>query len=155
MKEYKVEETFTVETVKTKIWSIFDILRSENITSENYHVVLFLLSAYKDGLISPDVLSENDNIKDRLFGYLHDTKNELANQYMPILRIFEPIVMRLSERGLTNMIRAIANIEKKVLTENFPDVFDSVLYRISQSQGRYAGEFIQPVELTRFMCGLG
>src|SRR5690606_22096294 len=45
-------------------------------------------------------------------------------------------------------------LEEEILRNNFAGIIDNVIYRISQSQGRYAGEFIQPLELTRFMCGL-
>ena len=48
----------------------------------------------------------------------------------------------------------LSEIDKEFLIEKFPEIFDNVVYRISQSQGRYAGEFIQPVEITRFICAL-
>lgn len=154
MKEFKIEDIMPLEAVKSKIWMMFDILRSENISSDDYHVVLFLLSAYKDNLISIDLINENHHIKERLIERLRNSNNELSNQYAPIFHGFEPSIQRLSENGLRNLFSVLAEINKQVLTENFPEVFDSVLYRISQSQGRYAGEFIQPVELTRFVCGL-
>lgn len=154
MKEFKLEEILPLEAVKSKIWTMFDILRSENISSDDYHVVLFLLSTYKDGQISTDVLESNENPKDKLIGSLHNSKNELSNQYIPIIQSFEPTIHRLSENGLMYLVHTLAEINKQLLSENYPDVFDSVLYRISQSQGRFAGEFIQPVELTRFICGL-
>ena len=154
MKESKFEEILPLETLKTKIWSMFDILRSESISSEDYHVVLFFLSAYKDGLISTGVFSEEANLKERLIDNLHGTEHELANIYTSIVHAFESIVMRLSEKGVVSLIRALGEISLKVLTENYPYIFDSVLYRISQSQGRFGGEFIQPIELTRLICGL-
>ena len=143
-----------LEAVKSKIWMMFDILRSENISSDDYHVVLFLLSAFKDNLISTDLINENHHIKERLIERLRNSNYESNEQYAPIIQSFEPSIQRLSENGIRHLFNVLVEINKQVLTENFPDVFDSVLYRISQSQGRYAGEFIQPVELTRFMCGL-
>jgi len=154
MKEFKIEDIMPLEAVKSKIWMMFDILRSENISSDDYHVVLFLLSAYKDNLISIDLVNENQHLKEKLIEQLRNSNNEFYEQYAPILQSFEPSIQRLSENGLKHFFSVLIEINKQVLTENFPDVFDSVLYRISQSQGRYAGEFIQPVELTRFMCGL-
>lgn len=154
MKELKLEDVKPIEAVKTKIWAMFDILRSETISSEDYHVMLFLLSAYKDGLISPDALREKPILIQSLLANINDTDKELSKQYFPILQSFEPIVTRLSERGLASIIQALYAINKKVLSNNFPNIFDSVLYRIAQSQGRYGGEFIQPVELTRFICAL-
>jgi type I restriction enzyme M protein len=154
MKEFKTEDIMPLEAVKSKIWMMFDILRSENISSDDYHLVLFLLSAYKDNLFSLDLVNENHQIKERLIERLRNPENELHRHYAPILESFEPSIQRLSEEGLKNLLSVLVEINERVLTENYRDIFDSVLYRISQSQGRYAGEFIQPVELTRFICGL-
>jgi len=154
MKEFKIEEIMPLEAVKSKIWMMFDILRSENISSDDYHVVLFLLTAYKDNLVTIDIVNDNHHLKERLNERLRNSNYEYYEQYAPIIQSFEPSIQRLSENGIRHLFSVLVEINKQVLTENFPDVFDSVLYRISQSQGRYAGEFIQPVELTRFMCGL-
>lgn len=154
MKEFSIEEISPIEAVKSKIWMMFDILRSENISSDDYHVVLFLLSIYKDGLISSDLIDRNQHLNKRLIERLHNSNSDLYNQYVPIIHSFEPSIERLSENGLAHIFNILDGINKQVLSENFPDVFDSVLYRISQSQGRFGGEFIQPVEITRFICGL-
>lgn len=154
MKKFKIEEIMPLEAVKSKIWMMFDILRSENISSDDYHVVLFLLSAYKDNLVPIDIVSDNHHLKERLNEKLRNYNYEYYEQYTSIIQSFEPSIQRLSENGIRHLFSVLVEINKHVLTENFPDVFDSVLYRISQSQGRYAGEFIQPAELTRFMCGL-
>lgn len=184
MKEFKIEEIMPLEAVNTKIWKMFDILRSENISSDDYHVVLFLLSAYRYNLISIDLINENHHLKGKLIERLSNSNHELFNkyafsnqsfepnlnerlidglqyfnyefynQYATIADNFIPSIQRISENGIRYLLGVIAEINKQVLTEHFPDIFDSVLYRISQSQGRYAGEFIQPVELTRFMYGL-
>jgi type I restriction enzyme M protein len=154
MKEFKLEDIMPVEAVKQQIWAIFDILRSELITSEEYYVVLFLLSLYKDGIIPKDILSNQFDVHDNLIRIIRDTNEKGTHQYLPIYQSFESALKRISSKGLTAIIQVVSNVDKKVLTENFPDIFDSVLYRITQSQGRYGGEFIQPVELTRFICTL-
>lgn len=154
MKEINIGEILPLEGVKSKIWMMFDILRSENISSDDYHVVLFLLSAFKDNVISIDLANENHYLKERLIERLRMSNYEHYEQYAPIIQSFEPSIQRLSENGIRHLFSVLAEINNQVLSENFPDVFDNVLYRISQSQGRYAGEFIQPVELTRFICSL-
>lgn len=154
MREYKLEDVMPIEAIKVKLWKVFDTLRSNGISSEDYHVLLFLLSAYKDGLFTTEILSESQNLKERLIHKLHTSDAELADQYIAILPSFEPIVMRLSESGTRHIISALGELNMAVFTEHFPDIFDAVLYRITQSQGRFGGEFIQPVELTRLICGL-
>jgi len=154
MKEFKKEKILPLEVEKSKIWMIFDILRSENISSDDYHVVLFLLSSFKDNLFSVDLVNGNNHIKERLIEQLRSSNNELSKEYAPIFQSFEPSIQNLSENGIRQLLNMFTGINKLVLTENFPEVFDSFLYRISESQGRYAGEFIQPIELTRFICTL-
>jgi len=154
MKEFKMADILPVEALKSKIWSMFDILRRERIASEDYHVLLFLLSAYKDGLFNTEILNENSNLNERLVRCLHNSESELTNQYNAILATFEPLVMRLSENGTRHIISALGQLNLAILDEHFADIFDAVLYRITQSQGRFGGEFIQPIELTRFICGL-
>jgi type I restriction enzyme M protein len=154
MKEFKIEEIMPLEAVKSKIWMMFDILRSENISSDEYHVVLFLLSAFKDNLISIDIVIENHHLKEKLIGQLRNTNNELYEQYAPIIQSFEPSIQKLSENGLKHLFSVLVEINTQFLIENFPVIFDAVLYRITQSQGRFSGEFIQPVELTRLLCSL-
>jgi len=154
MKEFKLEDIMPVKAVEQKIWTIFDILRNETIASEEYNIVLFLLSLYKDGIISKYNLSNQGNIHDDLIKSVHDSKKENTQQYLSIYQNFEQTLKQISSKGLLVIIQTISNVDKKVLLENFSDIFDSLLYRITQSQGRYGGEFIQPVELTRFICAL-
>ena len=154
MKEIKSEGISPVEALKSKIWSMFDILRSERITSDDYNVLLFLLSAYKDGLFNIEILNENGNLKERLVHCLHNSESEVAHQYKVLFDCFEPIVVRLSDDGIRRIISIFNELNSEMLNEQFPDIFDSVLFRITQSQGRFGGEFIQPAELTRLISGL-
>jgi type I restriction enzyme M protein len=154
MKEFKLEETSPLLAVDVKIWEMFDVLKSENISSDDYFVILFLLSAFKDGFLSTDLMNEKDNLSNRLIEQFHYSNNKLSNEYDAIIHNFEPLILRFSDKGLNRVFKLLAEINKQVLSENFPTFFDRVLYRISQSQGRFAGDFIQPVELTRFMCAL-
>lgn len=140
--------------LKFKLWSVFDILRSENITSENYYVVLFLLSIYKDKILNGDVGIENKNIKEQIESALHKSESDLEVGYRNIYKSYEPILNSLSKKGLTSIVKVICDLDHNILSENFSELFDSVLYNLAQSQGRYGGEFIQPREITRLICGL-
>ncbi len=153
MKEFKVEEQLLLDKA---IWKLSDILRSESgfSSTNDYYVVLFLLSAYKDGLLSDQLFDGHEKLIERLINQLDVSKSDFSIQYFHIAHSFEPLIQRLSKDGLRDIFNVLFSINRQVLTENFPDMFDSVLYRISQSQGGYAGQFIQPLELTRFICTL-
>jgi type I restriction enzyme M protein len=154
MKNFSVEENMNLEKIKTKLWSILEVFKKENISSDDYHVLLFFLSAYKDGIISADLIDSKHNLNVSLNERLQNSNTELTNQYQSIIHIFEPSMQRLSDIGLKDVFKKIAAINRQVLSDNFTFLFNSVLFRISQSQGKYAGEFIQSVELTRLMCKL-
>ncbi len=154
MKNFSVEENMNLVKIKTKLWSILEVFKKENISSDDYHVLLFFISAYKDGILSLDFIDGKHNLNVSLNERLQNSNTELTNQYQSIIHIFEPSIQRLSDNGLKDVFNKIAAINRQVLTDNFTFLFNSVLFRISQSQGRYAGEFIQSVELTRLMCNL-
>jgi type I restriction-modification system DNA methylase subunit len=154
MKKFELEDTIPLEAIQNKIWTMFDILRSELIASEDYQLVLLLISLYKDGIITTELLSDKSDIYQRVITIIHESDDVVLKQYFPICQSFESALKRLSSKGVNSLIEVLFKIDKKVLSENFVDIFDGVLYRITQSQGRYGGEFIQPVELTRFICAL-
>lgn len=144
----------SLDKLKTKLWSILDVFKKENISSDDYHVLLFFLSAYKDGILSADLIDSKHDLNANLIERLQNSNTELSNQYLSIIHIFEPSMQRLIDNGLKDVFKKIVAINRQVLTDNFTFFFNSVLFRISQSQGRYIEEFIQSVELTRLMCNL-
>lgn len=154
MKEFRLDDMLPLEALKSRIWMMFDILRNERISSNDYHVILYLLSCYKDGFISYDLSYEKLQLKDKLAEHLHNSSHELFKQYEPIHGSFEPLIKLLSESGTKQLLGALWTLNRQVLTENFAEIFDSVLYRISQSLGKEGADVIQPIELTRLMGGL-
>lgn len=63
MKEFILDKNVPFKLEKSKIWTMFDILKSENISTGDYQVILFLLSAYKDGFLSCDFTVKNKFFK--------------------------------------------------------------------------------------------
>lgn len=135
--------------IEKSINSIFDILRNE-ISSEDHHVILFFLSVYKDGFINTDALLNDANNYERFF------KSRLRNspQYLKIYQNYNDIVNRINSIAVKRILIELSQIDSVFLKENFTSVFDKVLYKIAQSQGRFGGDSIQPIELTRFICNL-
>ncbi len=161
MKEIKLDSISQVESIRAKIWSIFDILRSESIPQEEYHVLLFLMSAYKDGLFNKEIVNEKshistpeNNLSAILISKLYNCEEVVIEKYSSILNVYEPIINRISNTGINNIIIRLCELNREILNEHFSEVFDSILYSLAQSQGRYGDEFIQPLELTRFTSGL-
>lgn len=155
IKEFKLEDINPIGAIETKIWSMFDILRTNGIGLDQSHIVLLLLSLYKDNLISKDFIFNNEfRLENELSEINSESEREKLKLYQSIIPSFASVLISIKDHGFKQIINTIYEIDRKVLSENFPEIFDAFLYRIAQSQGRYGGEFMQPVELTRFISGL-
>jgi len=147
-----IEDKNIFGNLKSKIWMLFDILKSENsvYSSQNYYIILYFISAFKDNIISTDFIDDNQYIKERLIEKLRNTNNE----YYEITFYFKSYIEQLSDNGIRNIILTISEIDKKVLTEHFSEIFDSVLFQISKLQGRSSDLLIQSKELINLMISL-
>jgi type I restriction enzyme M protein len=154
IKEINKEDIMPFQSLQSQIGIIFDGFRNDKISSDDYHVLLFLLSAYKDNLFSIELVNDNSHTKERLIEQLRNSNNDLKSQGYKIFQIFEPTIQRLSENAIKQFFTFFGYLNKQVLIDNFSEIFDGLLYRILKSQGRYGAEFVQPVELTRFIFGL-
>ena len=56
MNKFKLRNIISMKAVEPQLRTMFEILKDELIDSEEYHIVLFLLSLYKDGIISTESL---------------------------------------------------------------------------------------------------
>jgi len=142
------------DLVMSNIWEMLLIIKSENFLTGDYYVLLFLISVYKDDLITLDLSNKNQNLKEVLIKDLYNSENDLKIQYSQIYKSFIPRIEELSDEVLWMLLDTLTTINKDYLKVNFPIVFDSVLNRIYDYQGKNSSEFILPIELTRFMCGL-
>jgi len=155
MKEFKLEDKMPVKAIEQQIWRMFDILRGNSIRSNDYHIILLFLSLYKDDQISKEILFDENLINIEDARILSDTNSKKPERdYSKIIESFNSSFLNIRNKGFKELIDALFQINKAILKENFSEIFDFTLYRIAQSQGRYGGEFIQPIEITRFICAL-
>tara|TARA_R110002049_G_scaffold209615_2_gene380525 strand:+ start:1375 stop:3825 length:2451 start_codon:yes stop_codon:yes gene_type:complete len=145
--EFDHRESEDVKYISDKIWKCFNILRAA-IPTEHFHVVLFFLSTYNDDII--DGHSPNkDNIINRL-------KNSLNNDgyYSRIFRIYEPIIRNIKNEYFEEFFHRLGQIDRYVLSANFELIFENLLYRLGESQGKRSGEFLLPIEITKLVMEL-
>ena len=146
IKEINKEDIMPFQSLQSKIGLIFDGFRNNNISSDDYHVLLYLISAYKDNLFSIELVNDNSQTKERLIEQLRNSNNDSKSQYYKIFQIFEPTIQRLSENAIKHFFTVFGYLNKQVLIDNFSDIFDGLLYRILKSQGRYGAEFVYWVD---------
>lgn len=159
MKVDKHEDLKSVQAIEAKIWLIFDALRAEGSSgsTQDYQVILLLLSAYKDGLFTSIPTAESEEWLSRIDqaleedGIKHIQSHGLFGNY-----IVEALKrMKVRPLGFRHIIKLIQAIDKSLLAEHFNTIFDAILYRIAKSAGRMGGEYLQPMELTQLMLELG
>lgn len=134
------------------MWKSFDLLRP--LTSEGYYVVLFLLLLQRDGILDKVDLASSKLafiIRNKI-SLLAKEKPREGNALFEIFQRFESVLQSIGDRSLKNLIEQFRHLNKRELKKGFADLFDNILYKLARSQGRAGGEFLQPVELTRFIC---
>lgn len=150
MKEIKLEDIMPVKEIENHIWNVLDILRGE-LSSDEYHVALFFLSLYKDDILPTESTSSDADFYREIQNKINDNIL-IGDNYRDIFKVFHTTVNKIRNETLRHFFHVISAIDKSVLSENFEEIFDTVLFRITGSQGRNGGEQIQPAELTNFIC---
>ncbi len=161
VREDKHMKNSHIEKIESIIWSIFDIIRSSVEMNDSY-VLLLYLSLYKDDLLSKVYkLINGDFAPELALRYANDyadklpeNKKELSKRYDKIIQsLFHPLG-KIDEPEIFEIVEKLEKIDRKILSENFSEIFDSILYKIIQSQGRYANEFVLPSGISKYMVSL-
>lgn len=145
----KVQELEVAKLAK----SLFDILRMERISPREYYVSLLFLSIYKREIETGSSM----NIGDYSFVFdIEDTVfyKEYTKETRDIVDFFRPALSVLSNNGVREIFYLLSSIDKSSFINSFSEIFEKVLYQIVRSQGKTAGEYIQPLEITRLVCNL-
>ena len=154
MKNFSEEEKKNLRSINKKLWSIFEALRNAHISTEDYHILLFLLSLYNDGLLNNIIL---DKSKDSIYEISNRFKPKYGNQiikYESILPIFLPVIEFLSSETLNKIIHEIHGIDRQFLSNNFETIFNQVLHHITNSKILQVDNFIQTAEITDLMLAV-
>jgi type I restriction enzyme M protein len=103
------------------------------------------------------------NIKKGLIGSVRKISNvekgqlrftEAEQLTAAIFDAFRTSLDNINERGLYNLLELIESINEHELSMYFGELVEGLVYQVAKSEGRFGGEYIQPLELTRFVCGI-
>ena len=136
-----------VKNISDEIWHIFESLKGF-IPVEDFNVLLFLLSGYKDGLFD-NLQPENRDVNYELISFYSGN-----SKYYNIFDVYSSIIKYIASNQLNEIIFLFGKINQRELNINFPEIFDSLLYRLLNIQGRNSGEFIQPFEISRLVMNV-
>lgn len=136
-----------INNISNEIWHIFESLRG-SLPIEYFNVVLFLLSGYKDGLFD-NLQTEYKDINNELISCYNGN-----SKYYNIVDEYTSIIKYIPSEKLNEIIFLFGRINHRELVALFPEVFDSLLYKLLNVQGKNSGEFIQPYEISRLIMNL-
>ncbi|SDI01903.1 type I restriction enzyme M protein [Flavobacterium omnivorum] len=146
------EQNFNIKEVNeisNQVWGIFDILRG-SISTEDFIVIFFFLSAHKDNLL----------VEARNSEYIGDINYDVIDciyrndNYKRLIEVYGPIIKSMPSQKLEQILDFLIGLNQNEIKEHFSEIFDNLLYRFSAAQGKSSGEFIQPVEISRFIMNL-
>lgn len=147
-----------LDVISSKVFGIFDAFRSNaklNSIDDSFQTVLLLVSLYKDGVINESSFTNDFDVQE-LKSLIHNSSLNLQTKegYIKIVEALSSSLAMLFSQPLNYFSFLFFQLEKNMLVENFPRIFDELLYKLSEAQGKYTSEFIQPYEITRFIMNL-
>lgn len=148
MKDLNLNNNEEIRYISNKIWKSIEILKGI-LPTEHLHVSLFLLSAYYDEVIQ----NPRYNNPEAIYNYLFDALNN-DPRYSKILRIYAPIIQNIPPHKLEELLHYFSMFYYDIDNYDFEVIFDDLLYRLADAQGKYSGEFILPVEISKFVMTL-
>lgn len=139
-----------------------DILRGK-VATHDYHVVSLLLFLQKEGVINNLGRLQPHNAKVELFRSVAKLSWVEKNQFRFVSReqqtaaifdAFQASVNSIDDRTLYYLLQLVESLDEVTLNEFFGQLVESIAYRVAKSEGRFGGEYVQPLELTRFISAL-
>lgn len=140
--------------IADKIWVFFDLLRSVRIAPENYHVILFLTSLYRDNIFDEELIDSQENILSGIENRIYNGNFSCNDVYREIFPLYKDVLHYLGDAGLIEMYTIIGGaVPSEFLDEIYPEVFDTLLYKITSSTGKSGGSIL-PVEVSQLIFSI-
>src|SRR5690606_34316173 len=139
-----------VEDIINQVWKCTNILYKGG-KLDSARVVLFLISTYKDGLFPSPYINDPKNTI-----WLEEYFNKLQGDpfYNKICNIYAPEIAHLRHRILYEVIHQINQIDGNILRKNFTEIYESLLKKYIDFEGKRSGYIIQPNEISSLIIKL-
>lgn len=144
MREDNYENIDHVNFITHQVWKSMNILRGV-IPAQQQHVYLFLLSAYYDGILS----KRDKDFSNNLYNYVYHSI-EGKEKYSEIIDVYGPIIKSIPEQKLNEILHHFSIFNIDLLENNFEEIFDNLLFKLAEAQGKASGEFLLPYEISKF-----
>jgi type I restriction enzyme M protein len=121
---------------------------------EEFPFILYLLSLERDGFINSETNEKNEEFIRVIYESLQESKTEKAKIYLEFLPKNETFIYAIVKNSLIKEYFYFSEKVFSIFPEDFPEVFEHLLFEFLQSKSKSGGESIQPIELTRFINNL-
>lgn len=154
MKNLTISGADNIFEIESRFKQLFEFFHKSNLRSEEHFVALYILFIYWKRLDINIGIYNNSNIKvilPELENHSKTLNSEQANKLNDFFRI---ILEKLDRRSIEDIKDILSGIDHDVLSDNFSQIFDKLLYDLTKYSSRLSGEFTLPLEISRFMCNL-
>jgi type I restriction enzyme M protein len=139
-------------SIEAKIFQCLDLIRGSLEITE-YHLITFLLWLKYEKIV--EVFSnDKEHVKHALMIQIVEYEGTHKSLVEDLLTHFESAIELLSDERLLGISQILDSIEGKVLNENFVPLAENLFYQIAKVEGRFGGEYLLPMELSRLACNL-
>ncbi|WP_066621662.1 N-6 DNA methylase [Rufibacter roseus] len=145
-------ESFT--TLEHKLWDALSIIREQQVHFQDFHLVTYLLFLQKEGALDFFITTEPGRAKEDLRLSISRGDREKFELNRLIYDAFYPAIQYVSEHNFYDLLRLICSMDRDSLDIHFGDLVENLIFRLSKTEGQHGGEYVQPLELTRFICAL-
>lgn len=147
-----IKKDSVLSEIDTRLWKITDVLKNNKFNSKEYFVILFFLVVYKYTYPNKEwekVYSSKRNLIDIIL--------EVHSKF-PHLQLFQSyeffktlIETKIPEEVYVEIFSKIRGVFSIPFFNFFPEIFDKILYRLLESDGRTAYDATQPKGLSFLM----
>ena len=148
MREENYTRKVIVKEISNKVWRCVDLLYQSGWV-DSTKLMLFLLSAFKDDAFPHIQIINKSNW---LEVFSQELKYDLF--YNKIYNIYSEDLNNIHPTAFTEVIQCFYRIDTNKLKKNFPEVFESLLQKAIDYQGKRSGESVQPKEIIRLIIEL-
>lgn len=153
LKEYKLEDIDPVADLKNKLWLTLDVIRNSISINDSYFLLYFLL-LQRDGYFFELKSLSQDDIKNQIRSCIFSSEKDNSQVLIELYPVFEPYIHLISDRTISQLIAVFNSLNQTILKDHFTDIFDDFLVKLSNWQGKSGGGYVQPLELSQFICSL-
>jgi type I restriction enzyme M protein len=143
-----------LEDSKARLWQSLNLIRG-SVSICDYDFILYLLILERYDVFASYELSSLEFFKNDLHTSISSYSGENADAIRKLYReYYVNAIKELDDKIVFDIVHAFASIDDQLLNSHFSEVFDDLLYKLIRSHSRYGGEFLLPLELSRFACSL-